>query len=112
MIEEQIKFAQMVGWLISWAYANSYQLTLGEAYRTPEQAERDAQEGKGIKNSLHTKRLAIDLNLFTNEEYQSDSKAYETLGKFWKTLDPLARWGGDFKNPDGNHFSLEYNGVE
>jgi hypothetical protein len=32
------------------------------------------------------------------------------LGKYWKRQHPLCRWGGDFQ--DGNHYSLEHEGVK
>ena len=111
--EKQREFTLMVAALITWAYEHQgYELTFGEAYRTPEQAKWNEATGKGISDSLHTKRLAIDLNLFINGVYQTDSEAYRPLGTKWKTLSPLARWGGDFSKPDGNHFSLEHEGVK
>ncbi len=109
--EKQRRFSGLVGKLIEWCYANGYGLTLGECYRTPEQAALNAKSGAGISNSLHTKRLAIDVNLFINGVYQQDSAAYKPLGDYWKTLDPDAAWGGDFSKPDGNHFSLAHEGV-
>lgn len=116
--QKQQKFSVLVSKLILWASENGYGLTFGEAYRTPEQAALNAQKGSGITNSLHTKRLAVDVNLFINGVYQADSAAYKPLGDHWKTLDPDCAWGGDFKDrngapkPDGNHFSLEYEGVK
>ena len=110
--DKQRDFPLMLAALITWAYEHQgYELTLGEAYRTPEQAAWNAAQGKGISNSLHTKRLAIDLNLFIDGVYQTDSEAYRPLGTKWKTLHHLARWGGDFSRPDGNHFSLEHDGT-
>ena len=61
---KQSRFAKDIAQFILWIYDQGYEITLGEAYRTPEQAEINAQKGIGIKNSLHTKRLAIDINLF------------------------------------------------
>jgi hypothetical protein len=109
--EKQRRFTELVGRLIQWAYENGYELTFGEAYRTPEQAARNAQTGAGISNSLHTKRLAVDLNLFVDGAWQQTSEAHKPLGEYWKSLDPEARWGGDFKKPDGNHYSLSHEGV-
>ncbi len=109
--QQQRLFTRLVGDLIGWAYANGYELSFAEAYRTPEQAALNAQSGAGISNSLHTKRLAVDLNLFIAGEYQTDSEAYRTLGEHWKTMHPLCRWGGDFHRPDGNHMSMEWQGV-
>lgn len=109
--EKQRRFTELVGRLIQWAYANGFELTFGEAYRTPEQAALNAKTGAGISNSLHTKRLAVDLQLFLDDVYQTESAAYKPLGDYWKTLDPEAAWGGDFSRPDGNHFSLAHEGV-
>ena len=109
--EKQRKFTRLVAQLISWAYGDGYELTFGEAYRTPEQAALNAQTGAGISNSLHTKRLAVDMNLFIEGVYQTESGAYKPLGEYWKSLDPDCAWGGDFSRPDGNHFSLAHEGV-
>ena len=110
--EKQRRFTQLVGRLIEFAYSNGYELTFSESYRTPEQAMLNAKAGSGIVNSLHTKRLAIDLNLFRDEVFLTTSEAHRPLGEYWKTLDPEARWGGDFSRPDGNHYSLEHEGVK
>jgi len=109
--EKQRRFTELVGRLILWCYDSGYELTFGEAYRTPEQAALNAASGSGIANSLHTKRLAIDLNLFINGEYRTETEAYKQVGEYWKTLDPDCRWGGDFQKKDGNHFSMEWEGV-
>lgn len=85
-------------------------LAIGEAYRTPEQAALNAKKGSGITNSLHTQRLAVDFNLFVNGQYKTDTADYLPLGEYWESLG--GTWGGRFKSrPDGNHFSLEHNGV-
>ena len=109
--DKQRRFTELVGRLIAFAYKEGFELTFGEAYRTPEQAALNAAKGSGISNSLHTKRLAVDLQLFIDGVYQTDSEAYKPLGDYWKTLDPEAAWGGDFTKPDGNHFSLANDGV-
>lgn len=109
--EKQRRFTELIARLITWCYANGYELTFGEAYRTPEQAALNAQSGAGIANSLHTKRLAIDLNLFRDGVFLTTKENYAPVGEYWKTLDPEARWGGDFTRPDSDHFSLEHEGV-
>ncbi|MEQ9938726.1 M15 family metallopeptidase [Pectobacterium polonicum] len=108
--EKQQRFTQMIGQLITWAKENGYQLTFGEAFRTSEQAKLNAKSGAGIANSLHTQRLAVDFNLFINGQYQTQTEAYTPLGEYWESLG--GSWGGRFTSrPDGNHFSLEHNGV-
>lgn len=109
--QKQRLFVRLVGLLIAWAYAKGYELTFGEALRTQAQANANAASGAGISNSLHLLKLAIDLNLFVEGIYQTDSASYKELGDYWKSLHPLCRWGGDFSRPDGNHFSIEHNGV-
>ncbi|CAI2036161.1 M15 family metallopeptidase [Serratia quinivorans] len=108
--EKQQLFTKLIAQLILWADEKGMRVTFGEAYRTPEQAALNAKKGSGISNSLHTKRLAVDLNLFINGQYQTNSAAYLPLGEKWEGLG--GSWGGRFKtNPDGNHFSLEHEGV-
>ncbi|WP_140920167.1 M15 family metallopeptidase [Limnobaculum xujianqingii] len=107
--EKQSLFTVLIAQLVLWADERGMRLTYGEAYRTPEQAALNAKSGKGISNSLHTQRLAVDFNLFINGQYQTDSAAYLPLGEYWESLG--GSWGGRFKKADGNHFSLEHNGV-
>jgi hypothetical protein len=107
--EKQRKFTLMVAKLIEWIYANGYEATFSEAYRTPEQARLNAAKGTGIANSLHTQRLAVDLNLFRDGVYLTKSEQYLPPGQYWESLG--GSWGGRFTSPDGNHFSLEHNGV-
>lgn len=113
--QKQRRFAKSVGKLIEFAYAvvcigPNDGLTFGEAYRTPEQAKLNELNGKGISNSLHTSRLAIDFNLILHGEYQTDSGAYRDLGEFWESLGDDHAWGGRFSRPDGNHFSIAFQG--
>ncbi len=113
--QKQRLFTWRVAKLIEWSYEHGYELTFGDAYRSPEAAAAMASEGKGIARSNHTLRLAVDLNLFINGEYRTSTADYEPLGQFWKSLsteDAQCAWGGDFtSHPDGNHFSLEHEGV-
>lgn len=108
---KQRLFAQQIAYLIIWAYDNGYELTLAEAYRTPEQAALNARAGTGIANSLHTKRLALDLNLFKGGVFLTSSEAHRPLGEKWESMHELCRWGGRFSRPDGGHYSIEHEGV-
>ncbi len=103
--QEQAKFAQDIGKLIDYIYASGFSCTLGEAYRTPEQAEIYLKEGKGIKNSQHCKKLAIDIQLFDhNGNYLTDPKDYLQFNLYWESLDVKNRSGRNFPRPDSNHF--------
>jgi hypothetical protein len=108
--EKQALFSRLVAALIMKATDLGFQVTLGEAYRPPETAALMARTGKGISQSLHTQRLAIDLNLFKDGRYLASSEDHAPLGAWWETLHPLARWGGRFSRPDGNHYSLTHDG--
>lgn len=110
--QQQSEFVRLVAKLIDFAYANGMELTFGECYRTPEQAALNAKKGTGISNSLHTDRLAIDVNLFVSGIYIDGTDGYKRLGEYWKSLHPRCRWGGDFiSRKDGNHFSFSPDGV-
>lgn len=99
---KQSLFAVDVAKLILHINESGYSCTLGEAWRTPEMASLYAQQGKGIKNSLHCIRLSIDLNLFKDGVYLSGSEAHRPFGEYWESLNAMNRWGGRFG--DGNHY--------
>ena len=107
----QEKFAQLAAKLIQQADALGYGVTLGEAWRTPQQAQWNADHNTGVVHSLHIERLAIDLNLFKNGNYLTTPDAYTQLGEWWEQQDPNCRWGGRFKNVDLDHYSLSPDGV-
>jgi hypothetical protein len=105
----QRRFPPLVAQLIRFAYAHGYELTLGDAYRHPDWQATLVTAGRSrVHTSLHTDRLAIDLNLFRDSLYETTTEAHAPLGAFWESLDPLARWGGRFG--DGNHYSLTFGG--
>lgn len=109
--EKQSIFVNLVAELIFEAQKMGYALTFGETFRCPEEALRLAKLGKGIKNSLHTQRLAIDLNLFKNGKFMSNTEDHKLLGEWWEAQsfgDIKCTWGGRFN--DGNHYSIEHGG--
>jgi hypothetical protein len=109
--QKQRKFTRMIGLLIEFAYSKGYELTFGEAWRPEETAEFYERTGKGISNSLHTKRLAVDFNLFKEGKWLKTTEDHLFLGLYWESIG--GTWGGRFKpKPDGNHYSLEHNGVK
>jgi len=114
--EQQRLFARLVGSLIMRIYDQGDECTLDWAYRPPEVAAYYASIGRGIRSSLHASHLAIDLNLFKVGIYQTDSEAHRPYGEWWEQQHPLCRWGGRFlgeggkPKPDGNHYSMEFQG--
>lgn len=109
LFEKQKMFALNVSALIKFINDFGMFCTFGEAERSKEQAEIYAKEGKGIADSLHCKRLAVDLNLFDkNGVYLTQKQDYEMAGEFWEKLHPFNRWGGRFTHlVDSNHFEMQ-----
>ena len=111
--QKQRQFTENVADLIHYAYMIGYELSFGDAFRDPRShGAMGEQKGYGRANSCHKMRLAIDLNLFKDGVYLNKTEDHRELGEFWKTLHPDNRWGGDFSNPDGNHYSCEHNGFK
>ena len=102
--EIQQEFSMDVVKLLQYISSQGYKFTLGEVFRTPEQAKLNAASGTGILNSLHCQRLAIDINLFKDDVFLQDTKDHEPFAQFWTSLHPNNRWGGTFKRIDGNHY--------
>lgn len=101
----QQSFARDVVRLLLYMESKEFSYTFGEAFRTAEQAEIYAKNGKGIVNSLHCKRLAIDINLFDkNGNYLDSKESHAEFGAFWEKLHPTNRWGGGFKRVDSCHY--------
>lgn len=109
--DKQRRFPPLLAKLIDFAYAQGYEVTLGECWRTPEQAALNAQHGVGIANSLHILRLAVDLNIFKDGQYVTEPGPYKVLAEYWKSLDKDCAWGGDFHKPDSDHYSLSWAGI-
>lgn len=107
--QKQSKFALMVSELISKAYELGYEVTLGDAYRDPRlHGAMGEKKGYGHSKSAHKIRLAIDLNLFKGGKFLSSSDDHKELGEWWESKG--GSWGGRFN--DGNHYSLEHEGVK
>lgn len=135
--EKQRLFVRLYSQWLSWALENGYEFTEGESFRSDEQSEINAigQDGReavarlvqgafprlaitlrnngknnGIRFSAHGNKLAKDMNLFIKGVYQTSTEAWKPLGEKWESLHPLCRWGGRFG--DGNHISIEHDGVK
>jgi len=102
--DRQKLFARMVPRLIDQAHRMGFEVTLGDAHRSPEEAKR-----LGFENSNHTRCLALDLNLFKSGKYLTETEDHRTLGTWWEAQHPLCRWGGHFN--DGNHYSLAWGKI-
>jgi hypothetical protein len=106
--QKQRKFVKMVADLIQWAYANGYELTFGDAYRDPRlHGALGMKMGYGHSKSTHKIRLAVDLNLFKDGIFLQGTEDHKPLGEKWESMG--GSWGGRFQ--DGNHYSLEHDGM-
>jgi hypothetical protein len=106
--EKKVEFMRILAAFLGWCFQNDYEVIGSELYRTKEQAEIYAKSGKGILNSIHRMKMAIDLFRYKDGTVTWDFEDYREMGEKWKTLHPLARWGGDFN--DAVHFSFEHEG--
>lgn len=108
--EKQRLFARLLPGLLNQAHAMGYEVTIGDAFRAPAVFGRLGEsKGYGCPRSAHKNRMAIDLNLFKDGKYLTETADHQPLGEWWESLHPLCRWGGRFN--DGNHYSVEHEGV-
>lgn len=138
LLQKQFRFSRAIPRLLDYVHLGlMLECSIGEVSRTDEQAEINALGGNGremlaslierafpllakkirnngrsangIRASLHTERLAIDLQLFDQAgNWIKDAAPYARAGVFWKTLGADFRYGGDWG--DTPHFSIEYQG--
>ena len=110
--QKQREFAFHVHLLIQHIFAMGYECTLGDAYRDPRSHGKQGEEGPYGRNaSAHKSRLAIDLNLFVDNMYISESAPYTQFGIYWCALHKENEWGGNWRGNDANHFSRRHNGI-
>ncbi len=107
--QTQRRFPLMIASLITFAYKQGYEISFGDAYRDPRVfGVVGEKKGYGYYKSAHKQRLAIDLNLFKDGKWLTSTDDHKELGEYWESMG--GAWGGRFN--DGNHYSLEYNGVK
>lgn len=108
---KQVLFTKHVILLLQFIFNQGTNVTLGEVWRSPEQAEWNYEHHLGIIQSLHCKRLAIDLMFHEMDgSYIKDPKRYEAAGKYWESLHPDNRAGVFFKHGivcDAGHFEMQ-----
>lgn len=107
--QKQRLFSKLTIQLYQFIIDEGYEFTYGDAYRDPRAfGEMGEIKTYGRSKSNHKVRLAIDLNLFLNGNYLTETKDHKKFGEYWESLDELCTWGGRWK--DGNHYSFLHNG--
>lgn len=120
LIEQQKKFSQLTGLVINWAFSHGYELVCKELERPQMIQDFYFKTGKSkTKTSYHTKRLALDVELWENGVRLTETPQYGLLGQYWESLHPDCVWGGRFGDRpdtlevegwDGGH--LQFGGKE
>lgn len=110
---KQRLFSRLQAELDLWIYDQGYEISDGDAYRDPRlHGSHGERGGYGSRFSCHKIRLARDKNLFKDGRFLTSTEDHRFIGEKWKSMHPLARWGGDFRRPDGNHYSFEHQGHQ
>ena len=100
----QSVFVIQVTKLIAHGTELGYEFTFGDAFRDPRVfGAMGVKQAYGSTKSFHKQRLAIDLNLFKDGDFLSTTEDHRPLGEWWESQG--GTWGGNFKSPDGNHYS-------
>jgi hypothetical protein len=108
--EKQELFMRLVPRLIDYIHSQGYEIRGGDLFRDDRVfGILGVKKGYGHKNSAHKLKLAIDLNLFLEGRWLTETEDHRVFGEWWEKQHPLCRWGGRFN--DGNHYSLEHEGM-
>jgi len=109
LLTKQFQFTRMLAKLLDYAHSQGFELTIGDAYRDPRVfGAIGERKGYGESRSAHKQRLAVDLNLFKDGKFLQATEDHRFLGVYWESMG--GAWGGRFE--DGNHYSLEHNGIK
>ena len=115
--EKRVAFSLAISRLMVWAndHVHGFGVAYGEGYVALTDAADGDHDGPHQKNGAHYSGLGVDLVMWNDitGDYVSngDHPAWKMLGAQWKRSDSLARWGGDFKKRDANHFSFAHGNV-
>jgi hypothetical protein len=107
--EEQSAFAKDIVKLLTWAEQMGYEVTFGEALRTPEQQRIyfDSGRSKTLTNSKHLRKLAFDLHFFKDGRYLATKEELAPIGRAWESLSPQNKWGGNWGFMDLPHMERQ-----
>jgi len=102
---------RLVPRLLDRAHEMGFEVRGGDLFRDPRvHGAVGVKMGYGHPRSAHKNKCAIDLNLFRDGAFLQATEDHRPLGEWWEQQHELCRWGGRFN--DGNHYSLEHEGVK
>lgn len=113
LLRKQQLFMRLVPRLVLRALELGFEVTLGDGFRDERAFGKLGEKiAYGNAYSCHKMRLAIDLNLYTNEgrDYVTETEVHRHLGEWWEAQHPDCCWGGRFN--DGNHYSMTHEGMK
>jgi peptidoglycan L-alanyl-D-glutamate endopeptidase CwlK len=95
--EHQEVFAVQFAALLRKAWDMGYSVRIGEVQRPIEMQELYVKTGRSkTMDSMHLKKCAADLVLLRDGKV-CDRAQIKPLGDWWESLDPLNRWGGNWR---------------
>ena len=108
---EQRRFTLMLAKFIEYAYAQGYEIALGDVFRVPRVHGHIGEKvaSYGHRNSCHKLKLAADCNLFRDGVYLKGEAAKEAHNFLHDEWDRMG--GGPRIRHDLNHYSIEYKGM-
>lgn len=114
--ERQFRFMRNLANLIHYILDSGYGVSGGELWRSEETQSAHFKAGRSkTMDSLHLKRLAIDLNVFDDgyllfsdhTRIEKDTEIMKAFGEQWKAYDSGNGWGGEFPSFfDPGHFEM------
>ena len=107
---KQLLFGELFPRFILILHDLGYQVKIGEVKRTKNQAKLNELNGTGISNSLHTKLLAADIELYKNYQHLTQLDDYKEAAEIWEKMHGYCRSGYYFG--DGHHFSITHEGIK
>ena len=116
LVSVQDEFLRNFCFLITRAHELGFVVTGGELYRTKAQQQLYFTRGQSrTMNSMHLKRLAIDLNFFKPNggslDLTYDKDDLQEVGDFWESLHADNKWGGNWTSfLDTCHFERRVRG--
>ena len=109
LLEAQNAFVGDIARLIIFVQSSGWALSAGECWRPPEMQEIYLNQGKSrTLKSKHAERLAMDFNFFDMSSGKAvltfEKNKLQFIGDYWESLDVKNKWGGNFKDKNGNSF--------